>query len=393
MRRLVLLVGATVLLDTMFYAAVTPLLPHYVDRFDLSKAQAGVLIATYGAGALVGALPGGWLVSRIGVKATTLVGVGTLALTSLAFGLAPSAEVLFIARFVQGIGSSSSWAGALAWLIEASPRERRGELIGRALSAALAGGLLGPALGGAAGVVTPAVAFSAVAAAGLALAAWIGATAAPAPRTERVHGALRAAARDPHVRIGSWLVTLPALCFGVIGVLAPLHLDRLGASGLAIGGVFLLAGVIETVIAPVLGRLSDRRGRLLPLRVGLAASAVSVAALTLPGSAWVLALAVVVAGSTLGTFWTPAMALLADGAEHVGLDQGYSFALVSLAWSVGQMAGSAGGGALAGATGDTLPYLVMAALCLMTFMALAGRGAARVRTSEPALAGERAAAR
>ena len=57
MRRLLLLVGAIVLVDTMFFAALTPLLPHYVDTLGLSKTGAGVLSAMYPAGALVAGIP------------------------------------------------------------------------------------------------------------------------------------------------------------------------------------------------------------------------------------------------------------------------------------------------------------------------------------------------
>ena len=53
MRRLLLLTGAIVFVDTMFFAALTPLLPHYVDELDMSKASAGVLAAMYPVGALV----------------------------------------------------------------------------------------------------------------------------------------------------------------------------------------------------------------------------------------------------------------------------------------------------------------------------------------------------
>ena len=59
MRRLVLLVAVVVLVDTMFYAAITPLLPHYASDLDLSKAAAGVLTAAYAAGTLLGSFPGG----------------------------------------------------------------------------------------------------------------------------------------------------------------------------------------------------------------------------------------------------------------------------------------------------------------------------------------------
>ena len=54
MRRLLLLVGAIVFVDTMFYAALSPLLPEYADDHDLSKAGAGFLQAAYPLGALIG---------------------------------------------------------------------------------------------------------------------------------------------------------------------------------------------------------------------------------------------------------------------------------------------------------------------------------------------------
>ena len=72
MRRLALLVGAIVLVDTMFYAAITPLLPQLADELHLGKNGAGVLAGSYAAGTLIGALPGGWLAARAGVKATVL---------------------------------------------------------------------------------------------------------------------------------------------------------------------------------------------------------------------------------------------------------------------------------------------------------------------------------
>jgi hypothetical protein len=45
MRRLLILVCALVAVDTMLYAALTPLLPHFADTLHLSKTGAGVLVA------------------------------------------------------------------------------------------------------------------------------------------------------------------------------------------------------------------------------------------------------------------------------------------------------------------------------------------------------------
>ena len=63
------------------------------------------------------------------------------------------------------------------------------------------------------------------------------------------------------------------------------------------------------------------------------------------------------------------MAMLSDGADDRGLEQGYAVALINLAWSTGQTLGSAGGARLGEAYGDALPYLALAATCALTLAA------------------------
>jgi len=147
MRRLLLLVAVLVGVDTMLYAALTPLLPHFAHEFGLSKSRAGVLVAAYAAGALAGGLPGGVAAARLGARRAVLIGLTLMGLASLGFAFAGGFWTLFAARFVQGGGSGFTWAGALAWLLAVAPRERRGELLGGALGAAVFGALLGPVIG------------------------------------------------------------------------------------------------------------------------------------------------------------------------------------------------------------------------------------------------------
>src|SRR5215207_6118707 len=104
MRRLLALSCAIVLVDTIFYAALTPLVPYFNEEFNLSKAAVGVLSGAYGAGVLVGSAPGAYLASRAGVKAAAVVGLILMSLTSLAFGLVDAAPLLVLARFVGGLG-------------------------------------------------------------------------------------------------------------------------------------------------------------------------------------------------------------------------------------------------------------------------------------------------
>ncbi|HZN87423.1 MAG TPA: MFS transporter [Thermoleophilaceae bacterium] len=366
MRRLFWLVAAVVLVDTMFFAAVAPLLPEFKEQLDLSKTGAGILTAAYPAGTLVGALPAGWLASRWGVKPTLLLGLSMLGATSLAFAFADQIVLLDAARFVQGVGGACMWASGMAWLVSASPPERRGELIGAALSAAIVGVLLGPVLGGAATVISQEVVFSGVAVLAAGLGAWaLSMPGVPPEESPGLRALLRALGR-PSVLAGFWLFTLPALVAGVIEVLAPLRLDDLGASGVAIGAIFLVTAAVEAVISPIAGRASDTRGRLAPIRAGLVGAAIMVALLPLPGSAVLLGLTLMLTFAALGGFWAPAMALLSDAAEEVGLDQALAFSISNLSWAIGHVVGAGAGGALAEATSDAVPYSLMAVTCAAT---------------------------
>jgi MFS family permease len=374
-RRLLLLASGIVFTDTIFYAAIVPLLPTYAADFDLSKTGAGVLAAAYPAGTFLAALPGGWLAARIGVRRTVVVGLSTLIASSLAFAFARSIAVLDIARFVQGLGGAASWAGAIGWLIGAAPRERRGELIGSAMAAAIIGALGGPVLGGVAATLGPEAVFSGVAAVALGLLVWATRTPEPAAGPRTSLRMVFVALRDPRISIAMWLVGLVGLMFGTLDVLAPLRLDELGAGAAAIAATFLVAAGLEAAQSPFTGRLSDRHGRLLPILAGLVAGGTGVALLPWPATAWLLIAVIVVAAPCVGSLWSPSMAMLSDGAEARGVDQGYAVALSNLAWSSGQTAGAAGGARLGEAYGDALPYLTLAGLAVLTLLALTRPGA------------------
>jgi predicted MFS family arabinose efflux permease len=366
MRRLLLLVGAIVFVDTMFFAALTPLLPSYKEDLGLSKSEAGVLASSYAAGALFGALPGGIAAARIGVKPVVLFGLAGMGATTLAFGLADSFWLLLAARFLQGLSSAFSWTASFSWLAAGAPPHRRGELLGAAVGAAIFGALFGPVLGGVASETGSAPAFGSVAVFAVALGIWAWRTPAFAPGEPQSARVVLRALLHPGVAGAVWFVALPALLFGVLGVLAPLRLDELGWGSLAIGAVFLTAAAIEGIASPVLGRVSDRRGPITPLRAGLLASALVAAVLPWLGAAWLLAAVVVAAALAFGTFWAPAMALLANSAEAVGLEYAYAFALMNTAWAPGAFAGAAIGGAVADFTADAVPYLALSAACLLT---------------------------
>jgi len=381
MRRLLLLVCAVVWVDTMLYAALTPLLPHFTHTLHLSKAGAGVLVAADGAGALVGGLPGGAAAARLGPRRAVLAGLTLMGLASLGFAFAHGFWPLAIARFLQGCASGFTWAGAFAWLLAAAPRERRGQLIGTALGAAVFGALFGPVVGAAAALIGRGAVFSALAALAVVLCAWTLQIESAPPESPSV-SALGRALRNSRFLSGLALMALPALLFGVLSTLAPLRLADAGWGAAAIGGVWLVGASLETVLSPVAGRVLDRRGVLLPVQSALvAAVAVSIGLAASPRPLVYVPL-VILAGGAYGVLFTPAFALIAEGAERSGLPQGMAFGLMNAAWASGALIGPAAGGAIAAASGDVVPFVVAAALCAT---ALAAARRVRHRTTAVAV--------
>jgi MFS family permease len=368
--RLLVQVCAVVGVDTVFFTALTPLLPHYAATAGLSKAGAGLLVAAYPAGTLIGSLPSGALVARFGERLVVVLGLALMGVATLAFGWASAAVVLDSARFVQGLGGACTWTAALSWLSTAAPEDRRGELLGTAMGAAVFGALFGPVVGALANTVGTGPAFSAASVAAVLLMAAAFTVPSPRPEAPQSLRAALPALRDRQVATGMWLMALAGIAFGMVDVLAPLRLFRLGASGTVIAVTFLCAALVESGMSPLVGRLSDRFGPARPLAISLTLGVVGAVAIPLTGAEGLL-IGILIAGLPFyGMLYTPAAALVASGAEGLGLNQGIAFALANLTWAAGQSVSASVSGALAQATSDLVPFTLLAVACLVTLSAL-----------------------
>ena len=287
-------------------------------------------------------------------------GLLLLAFATFGLALADSPGTVGIARFLQGLSSALTWAGALSWVTVSTPRALRGQLLGTVFGIAVLGAILGPMVGAVAKLVGLRAGFTGIGV--IALAPRRRRIPAAAPRA----GAHRAAApcvgrfADPAFVAGLWLNALPALFFGVLDVLAPLALDAGGYGAVAIGAVFLVAGLIETALNPLLGRLSDRRGRLLPDPLG--ARRVdrrrdpARRSPTTPGRRSPCSRSQARCRSAAST--RPGIALVSDRAEIAALAQGLAFGVMNTAWAAGALVGPTLGGGLADLLGDAAPYLL-----------------------------------
>jgi MFS family permease len=372
LRTLLALTGASIFLETLFYSVLSPLLPGLEAELGLSTSQAGLLVAVYPLGLMLAVLPAALCSTRVGVRPTMIAGLVVLAAASVAFGLADSLAALMATRFLQGVGGAAAFAGALVWLIEATPRQRRGETIGVAMSASAAGEVAGPVLGGIAAGVGRAATFTATAVVAVILVLVSLRFPAPAPGDQR-RLPIRAALGSSAVRSAMLLGAVPGFLIGVVAVLAPLQLDRLGGGAGLIAVTFGVAAAAGVLVQPLMGRWSDRQGRMRPIRIGLLATVVLVLPIAWAQDRWLAAVLVAAALVTAGAFWGPAMALLSDVCDHAGVGQVLAIAIVQLAGTSGLIAGAAAAGATAGAVGQRATYVALAGVLLLSLLLITRR--------------------
>jgi len=382
-RRLVILVGSVVLLDTLFYAALAPLLPSLSSQFGLDKGGAGLLVGIYPIGTFLGALPAGWATARFGPRPTILVALVVMAAAALVFAFGQTIELLYIGRFLQGLAGAISWTAGLAWLAQGTSIERRGEALGFGIGAGVVGAQFGPVLGSVAHLIGRGPAFAATALAAVVIAAFAVRTPEPHVDAEATSTSPLALLRNSRYLIALMIFIIPSMAFGVIEVLVPLRLSELGSSAELIGLIFFLAGTLEAVISPLIGRLSDRIGVLKIVRTGLFLAGTLMISLYFPTSVIVLAFALILCSGAIGILWVPAGKLVSLAAERIGVDQGWAFAFQNSTWSLSIGAGATIGGALAAMSGDLLAYGAAGALCVLVGAVMLGRRPAAAVTSDP----------
>ena len=153
---------------------------------------------------------------------------------------------------------------------------------------------------------------------------------------------------------------------GIVSPLLPLYASDMGASGLQLGMIFAGYGIVNTVFTPIMGRLSDRRGRKLFLSIGLASYAIISLGYVWAANVSQLVLVRLLLG-TAGAMVTPiAMAYIGDlspeGEE--GKWMGYANAAFFSGFGIGPLLG----GAVAERFGMNASFYAMGSLCLLAFL-------------------------
>jgi len=105
--------------------AISPTLSIYINSFELSYTLTTVVIAI----GVVGNIPAGILVERVGRKPAMLIGLAMIALSTIGMGIALQLIHLVIAQLIGGVGNALWMLSRHAYMTDVIPLEKRGRSI------------------------------------------------------------------------------------------------------------------------------------------------------------------------------------------------------------------------------------------------------------------------
>ena len=272
LRRLTLPVYLPSVAGTLGIGMMVPVLPLYMRGIGLSFSDVGVVLGAAGVGAMLGAVPSGWVMARRDERVLLVFSLIAIAAATAVLGLTAAVATMVALRVMfgaGGIGLRLALQTYVAAGVESGSRGRALSLIGGSFRLSL---LIGPLLGG---YLADAVGFKwtfmlcgAVTAVGLVGAVERGPMVPRAPVEPRsgdlLHMPMLKALRR------HWRILAKAGPAAGLAVAArqgryaavPLIAAELGLSPSATGGLVAVGTGADLLLFPVSGYLMDRFGRL-----------------------------------------------------------------------------------------------------------------------------------
>jgi MFS family permease len=171
------------------------------------------------------------------------------------------------------------------------------------------------------------------------------------------------------------IVFVDLVGFGILLPIIPLYAESFGASELVVGVLIASYSMTQFLAAPILGRLSDERGRRPILLLSLLGSVIAWTLFGLAGSLFVLFAARLLAGAMGGNIAT-AQAYIADVTPPE--DRAKGLGLVGAAFGLGFVFGPALGGIFASPSALALARDLLPALVPVTEFSLPSFAAAAI---------------
>jgi len=153
---------------------------------------------------------------------------------------------------------------------------------------------------------------------------------------------------------------------GIVAPLLPLYAENLGATGIWIGIIFASFSISRTIIMPIVGWLSDRRGRKLFLCIGLLSYAIVSLGYIWADSVSQLTLVRLINGATAGMILPIAQAYVGDISPEG--EEGKWMGYFNAAFFTGFGFGPLLGGVLTDHFGMNVAFSTMGGLNLLAFL-------------------------
>jgi MFS family permease len=300
-------------------------------------------------------VPIGVVSDRLGRRRLMLIGLTLLSLVPLLYYASDSLVLPFIAMMIGGLGISLYYPPAEAYASKLFPPERVGEAMGRFHLGWAVSSIIGPSVGGFLAIHFPTYRPIFILASAVTLVSvpvlWLNTE--DDSNASDLKGGLKASLtglpsllagflRNRRVLAASITTFIHSFCNWVIPAFFPLLAHGLGFSEAIIGLSLTANALVMGLSLPIIGRLSDRVGRFLPIISGLSISVVGFWALPMVDEAWKLALLMALVGLGASLVFPVSQAAIMEALPEGerGAGAGLWGAILSLGGTLGLLATS-----------------------------------------------------
>ena len=386
---------AVAFVDMIGLMLVLPLLPLYAKDLHADAITIGFLTASFPVAQLMASPVWGRVSDRYGRRPALLVGLTASAIAYAVFGFATTLWLLFVSRFIQGLGGGTTGV-AQAYVADTMAPHERAKALGWLSAATSLGVVIGPVVGSfaaRAGQAAPGLVAAALCLCNVAFAwKWLPESRVlpsrattgsgrhvPPPEPRPVLPAMWEIIRHPGRPAAQviWIYAVAMLAYNSAPAVFTLYLSwRFGIDVTNIGWFFTVFGGVGVLMrAFVVGPINDRLGEVRTMRLGAALYGLGYALLPLATSVPVFLLFQVLLPLGTALLFPATSALVSHRTDRheFGLMMGVQQALRG----VGSVAGPVWAGIAYQRVGPSIPFYACAVIigCALLLAARVPRGA------------------
>jgi predicted MFS family arabinose efflux permease len=382
--RLIFLLFAIQFTHTVDFVIMMPLGPQFDKVMGVSPSQFGILVGVYGFAAAIGSLLTATFLDKFDRKRCLLFLYAGFTISTLFCGLAPTFEAMLLARAFAGLFGGVVGVAVMAIVGDVFADYRRGTAMGAVMSAFGIASILGVPVGLVLAeqfdLWSPFLALAGLSAVVFAVTAFVLAPMrghifqGPKPDSHQFWAIVK---NPNHQRAYFFSLVLVMSSFTVVPQIANYIQKNVGRPETDLKYFYLVGGLCTLVTMNVIGRLSDKLGKLFMFRAMAAMAAVMTLAMTNlpPASLFVVILVGTLFMVTASGRFVPAMAMITASAEpqvrgaFLGVNTCVQHIGMGLASVVGAMALGEVDGKMTGYTTAG----ILAACCGLLGLWVAGR--------------------